>query len=53
VRSLKVYREVGYKYMVMPDHVPRISGRDATGVAFSFCYGYIAAVLEAMEAGHM
>jgi len=53
VRSLKIYREVGYKYMVMPDHVPRISGRDATGVAFSFCYGYIAAVLEAMEAGHM
>lgn len=53
VRSLKVYKEVGYKYMVMPDHVPAISGRDASGVAFSFCYGYIAALLEAMEAGHL
>jgi hypothetical protein len=22
VRSLKVYKEIGYKYMLMPDHVP-------------------------------
>ncbi|TCV72210.1 D-mannonate dehydratase [Neorhizobium sp. R1-B] len=50
VRSLKVYQEVGYRYMVMPDHVPRIDGRDPTGVAFAFCYGYIAALLEAFGA---
>lgn len=53
VRSLKTYREVGYPYMIMPDHVPTIGGRDPVGVAFSFCYGYIAALLEAMEAGHL
>ena len=53
VRSLKVYQEVGYKYMIMPDHVPTISGRDPTGVAFAFCYGYIAALIEAIKSGHM
>jgi mannonate dehydratase len=49
VRSLKIYKEVGYRYMIMPDHVPTISGRDPTGVAFAFCYGYITALLEAMK----
>lgn len=53
IRSLKIYQEVGYKYMIMPDHVPTISGRDPTGVAFAFCYGYIAALIEAMENGHL
>ena len=47
VRSLKLYREVGYPYMLMPDHVPHISGRDPDGVAFAFCYGYIRALIEA------
>jgi mannonate dehydratase len=50
VRSMRVYKEVGYKYMVMPDHVPTISGRDPQGVAFAFCYGYIAALLQSLEA---
>jgi mannonate dehydratase len=53
IRSLKIYRDVGYKYMIMPDHVPTIAGRDPVGVAFSFCYGYIAALLEAMNANHI
>ena len=47
VRSLKLYRELGYPYMLMPDHVPHISGRDPDGVAFAFCYGYIRALIEA------
>ncbi|MBB4275466.1 mannonate dehydratase [Rhizobium mongolense] len=49
VRSARIYKEVGYKYMLMPDHVPTISGRDPSGVAFAFCYGYIAALIEALE----
>ncbi|WP_320197908.1 mannonate dehydratase [Agrobacterium sp. rho-13.3] len=48
-RSLKVYRDVGYKYMIMPDHVPTISGRDPQGVAFAYCYGYTAALLQALD----
>ncbi|GIT58078.1 MAG: hypothetical protein Ct9H300mP19_00260 [Dehalococcoidia bacterium] len=40
---IKVYQEVGYKYMLMPDHVPKFSGVDRQGTAFAFCYGYITA----------
>ena len=47
VKALQVYQEVGYKYMLMPDHVPHISGRDPSGTAFAFCYGYITALLQA------
>jgi mannonate dehydratase len=45
-RSLNVYAEVGYRYMLMPDHVPEISGPSPDAVAFAFCYGYIAALLQ-------
>src|SRR5215831_18774646 len=47
-RSLATYREVGYQYMLMPDHVPRIAGRDPLGVAFAYCYGYIQGLLDAL-----
>ena len=50
--SLQVYREVGYPYMLMPDHVPLIAGRDPQGVAFAFVYGYIRGLLQALEATH-
>lgn len=45
--SLRIYAEIGYPYMIMPDHVPVISGRDPKGTAFAFCYGYIAGLLQA------
>ncbi|WP_226781584.1 mannonate dehydratase [Oceaniglobus trochenteri] len=48
--ALKLYAETGYRYMVMPDHVPQISGRDGENTAFAFCYGYIAAQLQALRA---
>jgi mannonate dehydratase len=32
--------------MLMPDHVPWISGDDAQGTVFAFCYGYITALLQ-------
>jgi mannonate dehydratase len=47
-RALALYRDVGYRYMLMPDHVPRIDGRDPSGVAFAYCYGYIQALLDAL-----
>ena len=47
--SLKIYKEVGYPYMVMPDHVPAIAGRDPQGVAFAYCYGYTAGLLQALD----
>ena len=47
-RSLAVYKEVGYPYMVMPDHVPEIDGRDPSGIAFAYCYGYIRGLMQAL-----
>jgi mannonate dehydratase len=47
-RSLAVYQEVGYQYMVMPDHVPEIDGRDPSGTAFAYCYGYIRGVMQTL-----
>lgn len=46
VASLKVYAEVDYRYMVMPDHAPRVSGADPHNPAFAFCYGYIAGLMQ-------
>lgn len=49
VKALKVYREVGYPYMIMPDHVP-LALADPGGLqSFAFCYGYIRALLQSMS----
>ncbi|MGH7046827.1 MAG: mannonate dehydratase [Stellaceae bacterium] len=48
VAALAAYRDVGYQYMLMPDHVPHIDGRDPSGVAFAYCYGYIQALIDAL-----
>jgi mannonate dehydratase len=34
---LAAYCDVGYPYVLMPDHVPQIDGRDPSGVAFAYC----------------
>lgn len=47
--SLRLYAELGYDYMLMPDHVPELSGPSPRSVAFAFCYGYIAALLQVVE----
>ena len=31
-----------------PDHLPQIDGRDPSGVAFAYCYGYIQALSDAL-----
>jgi mannonate dehydratase len=51
-KSLKIYREVGFPYMIMPDHVPTIAGPNPKGVAFAFSYGYIRGLLQALEHEH-
>jgi mannonate dehydratase len=49
VQAIKVYREVGYPYLLMPDHVPQAPG-DANGLqSFAFCYGYIRALIQALD----
>jgi mannonate dehydratase len=47
VKALRVYREVGYGFMLMPDHVPHHEADKESLQAFAFCYGYIRGVLQA------
>ena len=49
IRALQVYKEVGYEYMIMPDHVPGIGGPEPRKVAFAYTFGYIHAALQAVE----
>ena len=50
LRAAQVYKEVGYAGMLMPDHAPKISGKNADAVAFAYCYGYIRAILQSIDA---
>lgn len=47
VESFRLYAKVGYKYMIMPDHVPKIDGEAPFETAFAFCFGYITALFQA------
>jgi mannonate dehydratase len=47
--ALRVYKEVGYDGMLMPDHVPRITGDAGGAQAFAYTFGYIKALIRAVE----
>ena len=49
VEALQVYLEVGYPYLLMPDHVPQAPNDPGGLQSFAFCYGYIRALLQAAE----
>ena len=49
-RALAAYQDVGFSGMVMPDHVPTIDGDQTQLRAFSFCFGYIQALLQTLRA---
>ena len=46
IRAMRVYREVGYDGMLMPDHVPHIDGDAGGKQAFAYAYGYIRALIQ-------
>jgi mannonate dehydratase len=49
VKAIQVYKEVGYPYLLMPDHVPQAPG-DTNGLqSFAFAYGYISALIQAVD----
>jgi mannonate dehydratase len=44
-KAVRVYRDVGYDGMLVPDHIPM--GPEGSGPAnFAFCYGYIRGLLQ-------
>ncbi len=51
VKAIRVYKEIGYPYMLMPDHVPiAADNADPDSLqSFAFCYGYIRALIQAVS----
>jgi mannonate dehydratase len=50
LKALRVYREVGYDGMIMPDHVPTVDGDPDKLQGFAFAFGYIKALIAAVRA---
>jgi len=48
VKAIRVYREVGYHYMLMPDHVPIAKNDPDSLESFAFCYGYIRGLIQSL-----
>jgi mannonate dehydratase len=49
LKAMRVYKEVGYDGMMMPDHVPRVDGISSEQ-GFAFAFGYIKALIAAVAA---
>jgi mannonate dehydratase len=51
VKAIKVYKEIGYPYMLMPDHVPLAEADPGSLQSFAFCYGYIRGLIQSLDRG--
>jgi mannonate dehydratase len=51
VKAIKVYKEIGYPYMLMPDHVPLAANNaDPDSLqSFAYCYGYIRGLIQSVN----
>jgi mannonate dehydratase len=48
VQAIRVYKDIGYSGLLMPDHVPKAAA-DPNGLqSFAYCYGYIRALIQAV-----
>ncbi|MEZ5401551.1 MAG: mannonate dehydratase [Bryobacteraceae bacterium] len=45
-KAMLTYKEVGYPYMMMPDHMPRHQADRGGNEAFAWAYGYIKALIQ-------
>ncbi len=50
LRVMATLKEVDYGYMVMPDHMPTHANDPGGHQAFAFAYGYIKALIQAVDA---
>jgi mannonate dehydratase len=50
VKAIRVYKEIGYPYMLMPDHVPIAENDPGLLQSFAFCYGYIRGLIQSVNA---
>ena len=49
VKAIRVYKEIGYSYMLMPDHVPLVENDPGSLQSFAFCYGYIRGLIQSVN----
>ena len=49
LKAMRVYKEVGYDGMMMPDHVPSVDGI-ASDQGFAYAFGYIKALIAVVSA---
>jgi mannonate dehydratase len=49
LRAMRVYKEIGYDGMMMPDHMPHTVGDEGGKQAFAFAFGYIRALIQAVD----
>ena len=49
LKAMRVYKEIGYDGMMMPDHVPQVDGVDSNQ-GFAYAFGYIKALIAAVSA---
>ena len=45
LKAIRVYKEIGYDGMMMPDHVPHVAGDQTSIAAFAYSFGYIKALI--------
>src|SRR5215472_16753281 len=50
VKAIRVYKEVNYPYMLMPDHVPLAHNDPDSLQSFAFCFGYIRGLIQSLDA---
>jgi len=50
LHAMRVYKEVGYDGMMMPDHVPQIPDDPKGYQAFAYTFGYVKALIRAVAA---
>jgi mannonate dehydratase len=49
VKAIQTYKEIGYQYMLMPDHVPTAASDPAGLQSFAYCYGYIRGLIQSVN----
>ena len=49
LKAMRVYKEVGYGGMIMPDHLPNHPDDPQQHEGFAFAYGYIRALMQAVS----
>lgn len=49
VKAMAIYKGVEYPYLIMPDHIPYNVDDPGGSQAFAFAYGYIRALIQAVD----